>query len=66
MKFSTKDFFSQWKVQRSHVNVLNEAVQTFGTNPVEFQLMSLNSEDHIIIKRGQGVGTRGYKITKFR
>ena len=44
-------------------NLLNGAVKTFETNPVEFQLMSLNSEVYISL-RGQGVGTRGYKITK--
>ena len=48
------------------MNLLNGAVKTFETNPVEFQLMSLNNEVHIIIKRGQGVGTRGYKIAKYR
>ena len=47
-------------------NLLNGAVKTFETNPVEFQLMSLNSEVYIIIKNGQGVGTRGYKITMCR
>ena len=47
-------------------NLLNGTVKTFETNPVEFQLMSLNSEVYIIIKSGQGVGTRGYKITKCR
>ena len=47
-------------------NLLNGAVKTFETNPVEFQLMSLNSEVYLIIKNGQGVGTRGYKITMCR
>ena len=44
--------------------MLNEAVKTFETNPVEFQLMSLNSEVHTIIKMVQGLGTRGYKVVK--
>lgn len=37
-------------IQGSQVNVLNAAVETFETAPVEFQSMSLNGEVHMSIE----------------